>query len=108
MTHRGLRRAALDALLPIALTGTVACSTGPGVAPAAAVAPPSGAEPISRTANGIAHIVVADPDMPAYDVACAHAQDNACRVPRACDRRRPAGEFVKPTRRRTSGAAVHS
>jgi acyl-homoserine-lactone acylase len=38
---------------------------------------------ITRTANGLAHIVAADPEMLAYGVAYAHAQDNVCQTAEA-------------------------
>ncbi|HKX43741.1 MAG TPA: penicillin acylase family protein [Burkholderiaceae bacterium] len=83
MNRPGLRRMALGALLPVALTGIVACTTAPGGVPGAAAAPPSGVVQISRTANGVAHIVAADPETLAYGVAYAHAQDNVCQTAEA-------------------------
>jgi acyl-homoserine-lactone acylase len=83
MNQQGLRRFALGALLPVTLAGTVGCTTAPGGAQAAAAAPPSGLVQISRTANGVAHIVAADPEMLAYGVAYAHAQDNVCQTAEA-------------------------
>src|SRR3954451_20381960 len=83
MNQQGLRGLALAALLPLALAGMAACTTAPAGAPAAAAAPPSGHVQISRTANGIAHIVAADPEMLAYGVAYAHAQDNVCQTAEA-------------------------
>ena len=77
MNQHGLRHAALGVLLPVTLAGMVACTTVPGRTPDA---PPSGVVQISRTANGIAHIVAADPEMLAYGVAYAHAQDNVCQT----------------------------
>ena len=78
--QKKLRRLALGALLPITLAMTVACTTPPGAAPPAPAAPPSGLVQISRTANGVAHIVAADPEMLAYGMAYAHAQDNVCQT----------------------------
>ena len=83
MNLQGLRRVALGALLPVTVAGIVACTTAPNVAPGAVAAPPSGAVQISRTANGIAHIVAADAEMLAYGVAYAHAQDNVCQTAEA-------------------------
>jgi acyl-homoserine-lactone acylase len=48
-----------------------------------AAAPPPGTVQISRTAHGVAHIVAADPEMLAYGVAYAHAQDNVCQTAEA-------------------------
>lgn len=81
MNQPTVRRVALGALL-VTLAGMVACTTVPGGAPGA-VAPPTGVVQISRTANGIAHIVAADPEMLAYGVAYAHAQDNVCQTAEA-------------------------
>ena len=83
MNQQGLRRVALGALLPLTLPGMVACATAPGGAPGAGAAPLSGLVQISRTANGIAHIVAAGPEMLAYGVAYAHAQDNVCQTAEA-------------------------
>jgi len=80
MNRQGLRRAALLTLLPVTLANIVACSTVPGGTTAPAAAPPAGVVQISRTANGIAHVVAADPEMLAYGVAYAHAQDNVCQT----------------------------
>src|SRR6185437_13082141 len=74
------RRVALGALLSVTLVSLVACTTGPRRTPGVVTSPPSGVVQISRTANGIAHIVAADPEMLAYGVAYAHAQDNVCQT----------------------------
>ena len=73
-------RAALGALCLAALANMVACSAVSGGAPTTAGAPPASTVQISRTANGVAHIVAADPEMLAYGVAYAHAQDNVCQT----------------------------
>src|SRR6476646_6621060 len=74
-----LSRVALGALLSVTLASLVACATGPRT-PGAVTSPPSGVVQIRRTANGIAHIVAADPEMLAYGAAYAHAQDNVCQT----------------------------
>ena len=83
MNQQELRCMALGALLPVALAGMVACTIAPGGAPGAAAAPPSGLVQISRTANGVAHIVAANPETLAFGVAYAHAQDNVCQTAEA-------------------------
>jgi len=82
MNQPGLRRMALGALVPVTLAGMGACTTAGG-APGAPATPPSGVVQISRTTNGIAHIVAADQEMLAYGVAYAHAQDNVCQTAEA-------------------------
>ncbi|MBV9890663.1 MAG: penicillin acylase family protein [Rhizobacter sp.] len=72
------RGVAVGALCAVVLLGVEACSTTSGGAPSTAAAPPAGTVQISRTANGVPHIVAADPEMLAYGVAYAHAQDNVC------------------------------
>ena len=83
MNLHWLRHVALGALCLVALAGTVACSTAPGGAPNRAAAPPPDTVQISRTANGVAHIVAGNPEMLAYGVAYAHAQDNVCQTAEA-------------------------
>jgi acyl-homoserine-lactone acylase len=83
MNRQRLRRVALGVLLPVTLSGLFGCTTAPRGAPGAAAASPSGLVQIRRTANGVAHIVAADPEMLAYGVAYAHAQDNVCQTAEA-------------------------
>ena len=83
MNLHSLRRVALAALCPVALAAVVACSTTSGETPTAAAALPQGTVQISRTANGVAHIVAANAEMLAYGVAYAHAQDNVCQTAEA-------------------------
>jgi len=80
MNQHGLRRAALGALLPVTLASMVACTTVPSRTPSAATSPSLGTVQISRTANGVAHVVAADAETLAYGVAYAHAQDNVCQT----------------------------
>src|SRR5690348_2831543 len=75
-----LRRVALRALLSVTLASLVACTSGSRRTPGVATSPPSDVVQISRTANGVAHIVAADAEMLAYGVAYAHAQDNVCQT----------------------------
>src|SRR5689334_7567470 len=80
MNQYELRRVALWALLSATVASLVACSTGARRTADLVASPPSGVVQISRTANGIAHIVAADPEMLAYGIAYAHAQDNVCQT----------------------------
>ena len=79
MNRHAIRRVALRGLGLGALTGLVACATMPG----GTGAPSPGVVQISRTANGVAHIVAADAEMLGYGVAYAHAQDNVCQTAEA-------------------------
>jgi len=76
-------RVALGALCLATLANMVACSTVSGGASTTAAAPPASTVQISRTANGVAHIVAGDPETLAYGVAYAHAQDNVCQTAEA-------------------------
>jgi acyl-homoserine-lactone acylase len=76
--HRAWRVSAW-ALVSATAWSIVACTTVPGEGPYLA-APSPGVVRITRTANGVAHIVAADPEMLAYGVAYAHAQDNVCQT----------------------------
>lgn len=80
MNQYDLQRMALGVLLSVTLTSLVACTTGPRRTSDAVAPPPSDVVQISRTANGVAHIVAANPEMLAYGVAYAHAQDNVCQT----------------------------
>jgi len=80
MNQYELRRATLYALLCVATASLVGCATGPGESSGVAPTPGAGVVRISRTANGVAHIVAADAEMLAYGVAYAHAQDNVCQT----------------------------
>src|SRR6185437_11485585 len=80
MNQYDLERMALTVLLSVTLTSLVACTTGPRRTSDAVAPPPSDVVQISRTANGVAHIVAANPEILAYGVAYAHAQDNVCQT----------------------------
>lgn len=83
MNRRRLHALALAFLLSISLASMESCVTVPRAAPDALTIPEPGTVRISRTTNGVAHIVAADPEMLAYGVAYAHAQDNVCQTAEA-------------------------
>ena len=80
MNKNVLHHTGLGALVFATLAALVACTTNLGQSTDALPSPSSGVVQISRTANGVAHIVAADPEMLAYGVAYAHAQDNVCQT----------------------------